>query len=167
MEIPSMKYSRVIPFALLLAAVAGGFALTRFASAADDDAAGIKKSCEAVVSGWNKHDAKAIAAVFAEDADMITPDGRLVSGRAAIEKAFAEDHSGVMKESTVTVMKEPVRFPTADVAVSDAEVSVAGVAGPDGKKTDMTLVITNVWKKADGKWWLYACRPHVKAPPAK
>jgi uncharacterized protein (TIGR02246 family) len=155
---------RGIVFATLLLAV--GLALTTLASGADDDVAGVRTSCEAIVTGWNKHDAKAVAAVFAPDADMITPDGRLVSGRAAIEKAFADDYTGALRESTLRIMKEPVRFPVPEIAVSDAEVELTGIVGPDGAKAPaMTMIVTNVWKKTDGKWWVYASRPRVKSPP--
>ena len=162
-----MKKWRVLVPSLVAAAVGvAAFTAARPATGADDEIAGVRKSCEAVVSGWNKHDAKAIAAVFAEDADMISPHGQLVSGRAAIEKAFTEDMNGPLKESAITVIKEPVRFPTADIAVSDAEVTLEGALGPDGKKSaPMTMIVTNVWKKADGKWWIYASRPHFKGPP--
>jgi uncharacterized protein (TIGR02246 family) len=163
-----MKTSRVVPFAALLVAVAVGLALTPSATGADDDVAGVRQSCEAIVTAWNKHDAKSVAAVFAEDADMLTPDGRLVSGRAAIEKAFADDYTGALRESSLQILKEPVRFPTPDVAVSDAEVVISGAVGPDGAKgPPMTMIVTNVWKKADGKWWVFASRPRFKAPPAK
>jgi uncharacterized protein (TIGR02246 family) len=133
-------------------------------AAEEGDAAGVRQSCEAIVNAWNKHDAKAIAAVFAEDADMVTPDGQLHSGRAAVEKAFAADHAGAMRQSTLYVLKEPVRFPTPDTAVSDAEVEVRDVVGPDGTKSTAKLVVTNVWKRANGKWWVFASRPHVLMP---
>jgi uncharacterized protein (TIGR02246 family) len=152
--------SRGIAFAVLGLALAFGSALVSSA-AEEGDAAGVRRSCEAIVNAWNAHDAKAIAAVFAEDADMVGPDGTLHTGRAAIEKAFADDHAGPMRQSTLYVLKEPVRFPTPDTAVSDASVEVRDFVGPDGEKTTVKLVVTNVWKKADGKWWVFASRPHV------
>jgi uncharacterized protein (TIGR02246 family) len=160
-----MKMSRRIASAALVVAVACGWA---FVSSAEEagDTEGVRKSCQAIVAAWNKHDAKAIAAVFAEDADMVAPDGSLHTGRAAIEKAFAEDHGGPMSTSSLYVLKEPVRFPSADVAVSDAEVEVRDVTGPDGKKSTVKLVVTNVWKKAEGNWWVYASRPHILMPAA-
>ena len=160
-----MKTSRGIAWALVAFAALGGWALVT--SAGDEgDTEGVRKSCQAIVAAWNKHDAKAIAGVFAEDADMVAPDGTLHSGRAALEKAFADDHGGPMSQSSLYVLKEPVRFPSPDVAVSDAEVEVRDVTGPDGKKSTVKLVVTNVWKKADGKWWVYASRPHVLMPAA-
>jgi uncharacterized protein (TIGR02246 family) len=157
-----MKTPKLVAFAVAVTA-ACGFAVVSSA-AEEGDAAGVRKSCEAIVNAWNKHDAKAIAAVFAEDADMVGPDGTRHVGRAAIEKAFADDHAGPMSQSTLYVLKEPLRFPTPDTAVSDAEVEVRDLIGPDGKKTTMKLVVTNVWKRADGKWWVFASRPHVLMP---
>src|SRR5687767_1942614 len=100
-----MKTSRIVACAAIaLVAVCGGAMVS---SAADEgDSAGVRQSCEAIVNAWNKHDAKAIAAVFAEDADMVSPDGKLHSGRAAIEKAFADDHGGPMSQSTLYILKE-------------------------------------------------------------
>jgi len=158
-----MRTSRIVAFAGIAFAAVCGWAFVSSA-AEEGDAAGVRKSCEAIVNAWNKHDAKAIAAVFAEDADMVAPDGTLHSGRAAIEKAFTEDHSGPMSQSTLYILKEPVRFPTPDTAVSDATVEVRDVVGPDGQKTTAKLVVTNIWKRTDGKWWVFASRPHILMP---
>ena len=159
-----MKSSRIAAVAGIACAVVCGWAIV--SSASDDgDAAGVRRSCEAIVNGWNKHDAKAIAAVFAEDADMVAPDGTLHTGRADIEKAFAEDHAGPMSQSTLYILKEPIRFMTPDTAVSDADVEVRDFVGPDGKKQTVKLIVTNVWKRgADGKWSVFASRPHILMP---
>ncbi len=149
---------------LALALVAGLFA-TRGASAAEDEeSALLHKRCGAFVDAWNKHDAKGMAAAFAEDGDAIAPDGRHATGRAELEKMFAADHgpTGPMRESKVEVLDEPVRLMKPDVGVSDAEITLSGVIGPDGKKLPaMKAHVTNVWKKADGEWWVYANRPYV------
>jgi uncharacterized protein (TIGR02246 family) len=159
-----MKTSRRVALAAVGLVAAAGFALVSSA-AEEGDAAGVRRSCEAIVNAWNKHDAKAIAAVFAEDADMIGPDGTLHSGRAAVEKAFASDHGGPMRQSTLYILKEPVRFPTPDVAVSDATAEVRDVVGPDGEKATVKVLVTNVWKRADGKWWVFASRARLLPPP--
>jgi uncharacterized protein (TIGR02246 family) len=161
-----MNRSKLVSLAVLVVA-AVGLTLAGSATGAEGDAAGVRKGCEAIVVAWNKHDAKAVAAVFTEDADMITADGRLISGRAEIEKSLAADHGGALREASLQVLKEPVRFPTPDVAVSDAEVQIAGVAGPDGAKMPpMTLMVTNVWKKTDGNWLVFASRHYPKGSPA-
>ena len=140
----------------------------------DEDAAGIRSICGSFVIAWNAHDAKAMAAGFAEDGDMVGPDGVVTTGRAEIEKAFAAAHGaqGPMRESSLDVVKEPLRFVTSDVAVSDAVVHLTGAYGPDGTKAgQMTLLVTNVWKKSGGSWGIFANRVTVKptepapAPP--
>jgi uncharacterized protein (TIGR02246 family) len=162
-----MRTSIVASFAAAAVALAAGLAFMPSAAGAEGDADGVRASCGAIVIAWNAHDAKGIAAVFTEDADMVGLDGRVFTGRAEIEKAFAEDHSGVLSKAKLEVMKEPVRFPSPDVAVSDAEVVISGAVGPDGSKGEpMTLIVTNVWKKIDGKWYVFASRPHMKAPPS-
>ena len=159
-----MKTRKAFAWVAIAGALVGSAVLSVPALGAEGDVAGVREGCEAIVTAWNKHDAKSVAAVFTEDADLIGADGRLVSGRAEIEKMLAADHSGALREASLQVMKEPVRFPTPDVAVSDAEVQITGVAGPDGKKMGpMTLMVTNVWKKVDGKWRVFASRQYPKA----
>ena len=150
-----------------LALLAAGWWAGR-SQAADDESLNVRKSCSAFVSAWNKHDAKGMAAVFEENGDSVDPMGNHAVGRADLEKAFAADHTGQgpLRESTVEVKDEPVRFVTADVAVSDAEVVLTGAMGPDGKKGPaMTLTVTNVWKKTGDTWKVFASRPHMKCPP--
>ena len=158
-----MKNFRYVAGAgLLLALVA--FVMPATAIGAEDETPLVRKQCEAFVAGWNAHDPKAMASVYAEDADMIDPMGNLHKGRAAIEKAFTDDHKGTgpLRESTLTVNKEPLRFVTSDVAVTDADVTITNAYGPDGKKGGpMNVHVTTVWKKNGGNWQMFACRPHV------
>src|SRR5262245_54443249 len=165
-----MKTARLVVCAGLSLALVAGFMSTRKASGEASEADNVRKSCGAIVAGWNSHDAKAIVARFDPDADMITPEGEKVSGRDAIEKAFTAMHTGkgAMRDSKVEVKDEPVRFPTADIAVSDASIVVTGAYNPDGSKAGpVNLVVTNVWKKTNGEWYVYSCREHlVTTPPA-
>ena len=68
-------------------------------STADDEAA-IRASVAAFEKAYNNHDAKAIAALFAPEAQMIDEDGKTVQGREAIEQVFtgvfAEDRKSVV-----------------------------------------------------------------------
>ena len=92
-------------------------------------------------------------------------------GHADLEKAFTAEQTGKgpLRESTVEVKDEPIRFLTADIAVSDAEVVLTGAYGPDGSKAGpMGVHVTNVWKKVGDEWWVAASRPYIKMPaPAK
>src|ERR1044072_8579280 len=69
---------RMLPFglgALLAAPALGG------------DVAGTL--AQAFVRAWDAGDAKGLAALFAPDADIVTPDGTLVSGPEKIEAFYA------------------------------------------------------------------------------
>jgi uncharacterized protein (TIGR02246 family) len=162
-----MKTAFLYACAGLVLASITAISFARQSTAAEDEAANIRKQCSAFVNAWNKHDAKGMAAVFAEDGDSINPMGQLSSGRANVEKAFAAEHASMMKESTVKVLDEPVRLITPDVAISDAEAEISGVVQPDGKPGTVQVHVTNVWKKSGGTWYVFASRPYLKmqAPP--
>ena len=137
------------------------------ATGGGDDAAtvGIKQGCKAFVDAWNVHDPKAMAAVFAEDADVLNPWGRKATGRAEIEKLFVDEQTGKgpLRDSTMTVESESVRTVTADVAISDAELVVTGAYAPDGSKAPpMNFHATHVWKKNGESWQIFSCRPYLK-----
>src|SRR5512139_3059103 len=117
-----MKSIRLLICAGLGLALAAGIAFVRPASAEDDEAALVRKRCGVFVEAFNKHDAKGMASAFAEDGDVIDPMGTRLEGRSAIEKMYAEGHTGKgpLREAQLEVKDEPIRFITSEVALSDA-----------------------------------------------
>ena len=59
------------------------------------------------VDGWNRHDAKAFAAVFVEDADFTNWRGAGASGRSKIEEFHAPMFATIFKNSHQSF--EPLR----------------------------------------------------------
>lgn len=162
-----MKRTLSLAIAGLGLALVSFVAFTPGASASEDEVALIRQRCGAFVDAWNRHDPKAMASGFLDDADMIGPTGVLVQTRTAIEKQFVADHTGTgpMRESTLEVKDEPVRLLTPDVAISDARVVVTGAYGPGGAKADpIPLQVTNLWKKSGGEWRIAASRSWVVQP---
>ncbi len=53
----------------------------------------VNRELKAWVTAYNNHDATAVAKLYAEDANMMTPDGTMVEGRAAIKKSYEETFS--------------------------------------------------------------------------
>ena len=49
----------------------------------------IRAGSEVFVTAFNKHDAKAVAALWTEDGEYIDDTGRTIAGRDAIEKDYA------------------------------------------------------------------------------
>ncbi len=115
-------------------------------------------------TAWNAHDAKKMAAVFAEDGDLTNPFGRVVKGRGEIEKLFAEEHSGPMKASTYKIESSSMREIGSDVAVMDWAAVVTGTTGPDGNAApDFRHTVTLVLVKKGG-WIVESVRAYVFAP---
>jgi uncharacterized protein (TIGR02246 family) len=167
-----MRITRSAAFVGLALALAVGVVVTRPATGGDsNDALGVAASCKEFKMAWNSHDAKAIAAVFSDDKDVthVDPWGKLDEGKTAITSTLTEmfGPKGAMRESTIVVHSEVARFPTPDTSVTDADATVSGIVGPDGSKSSLDFRVVNVWKKAGGKWSVYACRPTLKPAPPK
>ena len=117
------------------------------------DEAAIREILDARNAAYNNHDAKALAATYAPDADLVTGTGRVVSGRAAIEQNYVESFRGVDKTAVVKTESTKVRFLTADTAILDLEGVTTGRA--DGTiKTHATWV----YVRRNGEWMVVAIR---------
>jgi uncharacterized protein (TIGR02246 family) len=117
------------------------------------DEAAIRKILDARNAAYNNHDAESLAAAYAPDADLVTGTGRIVSGRAAIERNYAESFAGVDKNAVVKTESAKIRFLTADTAILDLEGVTTGRA--DGIiKTHATWV----YVRRSGEWTVVAIR---------
>jgi len=117
--------------------------------------------------GWNRHDAKQMAAGFAEDATLVSAFGRAVVGREAIEKLFAEEQAGSMKDSQALPSELKIQFVTRNIAVVDEEIELGGMRSPEGKVVEpRRFRLSNVVSKKAGKWWIAASRPYFLPPEA-
>jgi uncharacterized protein (TIGR02246 family) len=132
--------------------------------------AAILKVHEQFAENWNKDDAKAMASMFADDADLISPLGRVAKGKAEIEKLYQDEHAGPFKGSRFTSdCKSGVRLIKSDVAVVTCSFEVTGGTLPDGKAMPaMKGLYTATMVKAKGRWQVVAGRPMIPfAPPTK
>jgi uncharacterized protein (TIGR02246 family) len=66
---------------------------------------------------FNTHNASAVAAFFAEDADMIIGDGPKIAGRKAIQEWWAHYFSRIDEERKGTFAIDSLRFITPEVAL--------------------------------------------------
>jgi uncharacterized protein (TIGR02246 family) len=161
-----MTKRRTILALALLAPVA---ALT-IAAGRGDDTAAIKKNAEEFEAAWNKHDVKALAGFWAKDGDLIDPWGVVSNGQGEVEKFFGQQHTGTgpLAKSTYNMTKDTVRMISPDVALSDWEVTITGLAKPDGTlEGPMFHRVVIVSKKEGGAWKIAAARPSLPQPPAE
>ena len=111
--------NRILVVALLLGVV--GFSSAPVLAAGDEEA--IQKRLDELVAAWHKNDAKALAALWAPDGELINPFGRVANGRSEVEKLFIDEQSTFMKKTTYDVKSSSVRLLTADVALLKVECS--------------------------------------------
>jgi uncharacterized protein (TIGR02246 family) len=120
----------------------------------------LMKNAQAFVEAFEKGDAKAVAAFWAEDGDWVDLTGRRLQGRPAIEDAFKDYFAG-NKGVKLRIDVNSVRLVTPDTAIEDG---VTSVTSPDGGPPNQARY-TNVHVKKDGQWVLQSVRESPYTPP--
>jgi uncharacterized protein (TIGR02246 family) len=137
-----------------------GFAHAASAATADESA--IRAQAGSWEKAYNGGDAKAVAALYAEDALLLPPGAPGVSGRAAIQEFFTKDIAGAKAAGAVFVLN-----PKTDVGVSGNmgwesgtyKATVKGAVVETGK-------FLSVSRKKDGKWLYLRDTWNADAPAA-
>ena len=96
----------------------------------------LRQSAIEFTSAYDAYDTKAVAAQFATYAEMVNDDGSVIQGRAAIEKAFAEQFAA-QPGCKMAVEIESLRFLGDDLAVEDGRLALTGLP----KRPRCTVVI--------------------------
>jgi uncharacterized protein (TIGR02246 family) len=112
---------------------------------ADEEA--IRATARDFAAAFNKGDAPAIAAQWAENGECIDADGTTVTGRAAIEQAFAEyfkDHP----KAKIEVLIRSIRFPAPELAVEEGILRQTGAA----KELPATTLYSVTHVRSGGRW---------------
>jgi uncharacterized protein (TIGR02246 family) len=130
-----------------------------FASGGEEPA--ILKVHEDFAAAWNKGDYKTMSAVFADDADLINPLGRVAKGKAEIEKLYMDEQTTAFKGSHFTSdCKSGVHIVKPEVAVVTCSFEVTG-----GKVPPLKGIYTATMVKAKDKWLIVAGRPMIPFTP--
>jgi uncharacterized protein (TIGR02246 family) len=130
-----------------------------------ENEAKIRKLYEQFVAAWNKHDPKAMAALWVEDGDDVEPDGNVAKGRDEIEKLFTLEHKSVMKNSKLALTVNSVWFITATVALVDGTYELDGIVAPDGKAIPPRKGrLSSILLYERDRWWVAASRLMIPAP---
>ena len=128
--------------------------------------AAIRKIVSDFERAWTKCDAKALAGLWIEDGDFLSPYGTFAKGRAEIEKfyagAFASGYCGSSGAGTIT----NIRLLGDEVAIIDGEWDIKGAHTQNGRATpEEKGLFTAVAKKRGARWLLVAQREMVPASP--
>lgn len=85
------------------------------------------------IHSWNKHDMKALASIFAEDANFVNVVGMWWKSREEIQKAHEFSHGNMFKDSHLTGKPASVQLLRPDVAVIHMTWELEGMRTPGGK----------------------------------
>ena len=101
---------------------------------------------------WNRHDAKAYAALFTDDGDVVNVVGWWWKGRSEIETKLSAAFAVVFRDSTLNINDLQVRFLARDVAVAHVRWSMEGAKTPPGIPEPRQGIQIQVLQKRDRAW---------------
>ena len=153
--------SRITPW-LAAACLTLASSITVSAYAASADEAAIRAQTTSWGKAFNGGDAKAVAALYADDALVMPPGAPGVTGRAAILDFFTKEVANAKGAGAVFALN-----PKTDVGVSGNtgwesgtyQVTIKGAVVETGK-------FLSVSRKKDGKWLYIRDTWNADAPPA-
>jgi uncharacterized protein (TIGR02246 family) len=122
---------------------------------AQGDESAIRQVVQKYVDARESMVAKAIEALFTEDADQLVSTGEWRKGRGEVVKGTMASSQSSAGKRTITVVS--VRFPAPGVAIADGRYEIAG---PVTRSMWTTLVLT---RGSDG-WRIAAIRNMLPAP---
>jgi uncharacterized protein (TIGR02246 family) len=147
-----MNPKSIIPIALALLALASpAWAQDKEPTAAEKAA---KAQAAAYVAAFNKGEAKALAALYAEDVQYTNEDGATVIGRAAVQEGLAKFFAK-NKGAKLSVEMESARFLTPEVLVEKGLTTIG----------DETTRYVCSYVKKDGAWLISELN-ETTLPPA-
>jgi uncharacterized protein (TIGR02246 family) len=119
-------------------------------------------------AAWNRGDAAAMAALWTEEGDFISPGGKVARGRTGIERMLREEQAASFKDTRMAIAcpNDMIRFVTSDVATIDCTWVISGARDAGGQpRPPLTGRSLGVALKADGRWRWTAGRAFVPLPP--
>jgi uncharacterized protein (TIGR02246 family) len=130
-----------------------------------DEKEAIQERIDEFTNAWNEHNPERMAALWAEDGDLINPFGHEAKGREQVRQLFAEEQAGPMRQSRHEMRVDSVRM-VGDLALVDLKSTVTGIRGPDDREfPPLNLHIFNVMTRRDGEWMIISARPYAFLPP--
>ena len=122
-------------------------------SGREADQKAIRELMDRFVDAWNRHDAHAFAAGFAEDADFTNWRGVGASGRSKIEEFHAPVFATIFKNSHQKYDDIKTRFIRDDIAAVDVHWEMTGATDPQGNpRPDRQGLLSFVMAKDTGRW---------------
>lgn len=112
---------------------------------------------------WNKHDARALANLLAEDGDFVTVATVFLHGRADYEKFHARLLTGRFKDSVFSPLETTVRFLHPDIAVIHWSWKMTGDKNFDGTPRPPRFGLMTFLAEKQGRTWKIAVAQNTNA----
>lgn len=132
------------------------------AQTASDETA-IRSILDHILASWGQANAKGMADMYANDADLIVPDGTVLSGRHDIEafyaSAFQRGYAGSLAHADVVRLRKL----DATCYVMDGTWSIVGIRQAGASETKEAGVFTGVFVRHHGHWQIAALREQTGA----
>lgn len=142
---------RLMSAAVAIALLAAAYAAENNQGNGSEEEA-VRQCVESYVAAYNRHDAEAVAALWSESGEWVSPTGEHFKGREAIAKelkAIFDASEGLRIE----VSRPTIRLVTSDVAMEEGTVRVFSASAAP---SDSTYIAIHV--KKDGQWRLDSVR---------
>jgi uncharacterized protein (TIGR02246 family) len=104
-----------------------------------------------LVRAWNKGETDDIVGMFSSDGVLMIPTGSQIQSRAEVEKILAEQHAGILKDTTLTNSVDDVSQPDADRAIVKGTYQIDGVKILGFTKSATGSYILHQIKR-EGRW---------------
>ena len=140
------------------------------ASSAPTAETSIRGAVAQQAEAWNRHDAKAWAAAFADDAEFVNILGMRFQGRKEIERRHAELFASIFASSRVVVTTRAVRLLGKNAAVVETDYELRdyarlppGIAATDPDGTLRTR-LKYVWELGPDSWRIVSAQNTAVLP---
>jgi uncharacterized protein (TIGR02246 family) len=130
------------------------------------DREGIGHLLSALRAAWDRHDADALAALWAPTGDYVNATGVVAEGQAEVLRLFDDEQKGVMRGTRVGVTLVRARALGDDMAFIDAEVELRGVKAGGREMPPLEHLLAAVVVRSESGWKFLAARLSVPVPAA-
>lgn len=107
---------------------------------------------------WNRHDAAALASLWAENGELVHPWGERAVGRVAIREMLQREHTSSMARSTIELSTQVTRAGEHSTFAEMRGV-LSDVLAPNGRSYSLPHSISAVFVSDGDSWRIRAMAP--------
>ena|SRR5215813_11176005 len=128
----------------------------------EEDEQILRRMADEALSRLNKGDLTVFEDFWAQDADYVSVQGKLITGRAQIQAFFRELMKSGAGQAQQTSSIEQIRYLTPELAVMDGLWTVTGARDAAGKELPpINGRGLEIAQKRDGRWWFVSTREMI------